>query len=109
MVACLSSKTEVAVLSFAAKWSLLVQMVFLMSAGQPQSLARFAPWFFMSSLWAAIFSPGFWSLVCVFFEAHMPRRPFGACLTKTLFDAKAQGVLRDLDVVELWSGGGLHS
>ena len=36
----------------------------------------------------------------------MPRRPFGACLTKTLFDAKAQGVLRDLDVVELWSGVG---
>ena len=77
-----------------------------MSAGQPQSLARFAPWFFMSSLLAAIFSPGFWSLVCVFFEAQMPRRPFGACLTKTLFDAKAQGILRDLDVVELWSGVG---
>ena len=36
----------------------------------------------------------------------MPRRPFGACLTKTLFDAKAQGILRDLDVVELWSGVG---
>ena len=77
-----------------------------MSAGQPQSLARFAPWFFMSSLLAAIFSPGFWPLVCVFFKAQMPRRPFGACLTKTLFDAKAQGILRDLDVVELWSGVG---
>ena len=36
----------------------------------------------------------------------MPRRPFGACLTKTLFDAKAQGILRELDVVEWWSGVG---
>ena len=39
----------------------------------------------------------------------MPRRPFGACLTKTLFDANNQGIIRDLDVVELWSGVGLHS
>ena len=36
----------------------------------------------------------------------MPRRPFGACLTKTLFDANNQGIIRDLDVVELWSGVG---
>ena len=36
----------------------------------------------------------------------MPRRPFGACLTKTLFDANNQGIIRVLDVVELWSGVG---
>ena len=58
----------------------------------------------LSSLFEAIFSPGFRSLVCVFIEAQMPRRPFGACLTKTLFDASAHGIQRDLDVVELWSG-----
>ena len=94
-------------MSFAAKRSLLVLMFFLCQQDNHRAWQDLHLGFSCQVFWQPFSLQvfGLWFVLC-FFEAQMPRRPFGACLTKTLFDAKAQGIFRDLDVVELWSGVG---